>query len=269
MTQQFSKLNKIGNTFKKSKFKRANFTIGTNKESSSDSDDDYENSIFQPNVSTESGSLHFATDSSSSDRVEEAVEATEDTFLPGVGIVMGNTNESIEATLEQKQNLLTREDSSQVNNVQLSSIMENVSLQNPTPEIQINSEGFDKKQPPNTLKLDKKFSHSSGEVDESDSKPVERFDKRSNSDYDVALNISQSQSESALKNKLSNIASPVSSAKDLVFSPLSKFAKGMQNLGANLDPRKLGQVRVSEREMEEHRKLQEKWQNSKTRLIAL
>ncbi|XP_044259683.1 phosphatidylinositide phosphatase SAC2 isoform X2 [Tribolium madens] len=269
MTQQFSKLNKIGSTFKKSKLKKANFTIGTNKESSSDTDDDYENSIFQPNASTESGSLHFATDSSSTtSQVEEGVEATEDTFLPSVGIVMGNTSDAIEPTLEQKENLLTREDSSQVDNVQLSSIMQ-ISLQNPAPEIQINSEGFDKKQPPNTLKLDKKFSHSSGEVDESDSKPAERFDKRSNSDYDVALNISQSQSESALRNKLSNIASPVSSAKDLVFSPLSKFAKGVQNLGANLDPRKLGQVRVSEREMEEHRKLQEKWQNSKTRLIAL
>ncbi|XP_008198080.1 phosphatidylinositide phosphatase SAC2 isoform X1 [Tribolium castaneum] len=268
MTQQFSKLNKIGSTFKKSKLKKANFTIGTNKESSSDTDDDYENSIFQPNASTESGSLHFATDSSSStSHVEEGVEATEDTFLPSVGIVMGNTGDAVELTLEQKQNLLTREDSSQVDNVQLSSIMQ-ISLQNPAPEIQINSEGFDKKQPPNTLKLDKKFSHSSGEVDESDSKPAERFDKRSNSDYDVALNISQSQSESALKNRLSNVASPVASAKDL-FSPLSKFAKGVQNLGANLDPRKLGQVRVSEREMEEHRKLQEKWQNSKTRLIAL
>ncbi|XP_063921192.1 phosphatidylinositide phosphatase SAC2 isoform X1 [Zophobas morio] len=291
MTQQFSKLNKIGNTFKKNKFKRANFTIGANnnKESSSDTDDDYENSIFQPNA-TDTGSLHFATDSSSNSgnrsniSIEQAEEATEnsilsgesksDAFLPSVGIVMGNTNDTIEATLEQKQNLLTREDSSQVNSVQLASIMQNVSLQNPTPEIQINSEGFDtKKQPPNTLKLDKKLSHSSGEVDDADLKPsVEaRFDKRSNSDYDVALNISQSQSESALKNKLSNITSPVASAtKDLVFSPLTKFAKGVQNLGANLDPRRLGQVRnVTEKDLEEHRKLQEKWQNSKTRLIAL
>jgi hypothetical protein len=286
MTQQFSKLNKIGNTFKKNKFRRANFTIGATKnESSSDTDDDYENSIFQPN---ESGSLHFATDSSSNSEhrsnisIEQAVEATENTmltsesktdaFLPSVGIVMGNNTDAIELTLEQKDNLLSREDSSQVDDVQLSSIMRNVSLQNPAPEIQINSEGFDtKKHPPNTLKLDKKLSHSSGEVDDADASTEQRFDKRSNSDYNVALNISQSQSESALKNKLNNITSPVASAtKDLVFSPLTKFAKGVQNLGANLDPRKLGQVRqVTEREMEEHRKLQEKWQNSKSRLIAL
>lgn len=68
MTQQFSKLNKIGNSFKKNKFKRANFTIGNNNnknDSSSDSEDDYENSIFQPNETIGNMSLQFATDSSS------------------------------------------------------------------------------------------------------------------------------------------------------------------------------------------------------------
>lgn len=36
------------------------------------------------------------------------------------------------------------------------------------------------------------------------------------------------------------MASPVSSAtKDMVLSPLSKLAKGVQSLGANLDPRKM------------------------------
>lgn len=188
---------------------------------------------------------------------------------------MGNTNESREPTLEQKQNLLKREDSSQVNSVQLSSIMQNVTLNNPTPEIQISGEVLDLIKPPTTLKLDKKLSHSSGEVDDTEinlSGVEQRFEKRSNSDYNVALmNISQSQSESALKSKLANLSSPMASAtKDLVFSPFTKLAKGVQNLGANLDIRKLGQVRqVTEKEMEEHRKLQEKWQNSKTRLIAL
>lgn len=69
MTQQFSKLNKIGSSFKKNKFKRANFTIGNNNnnknDSSTDSEDDYENSIFQPNETIGNMSSQFATDSSS------------------------------------------------------------------------------------------------------------------------------------------------------------------------------------------------------------
>jgi hypothetical protein len=51
----------------------------------------------------------------------------------------------------------------------------------------------------------------------------------------------------------------------------------MQNLGANLDPRKLkpgsgtgiGRHVVTEHQIEEHRKLQEKWKSCRTRLIAL
>lgn len=91
---------------------------------------------------------------------------------------------------------------------------------------------------------------------------------------DMSLNISQSQSESALKNKLQNLTSPVANVtKDLVLSPFSKLAKGMQNLGANLDVRKLsvsgGSKQINGRELEEQRKLQEKWKDCKTRLITL
>lgn len=301
MTQQFSKLNKIGHPFKQNKsVQKPNFSIGqqTKNESSSDSDEDYENSIFQPNASVENrASLHYATDSScdrSNTSIEQGLEVTEDsfvppsnkdTFLPGVGIVMGNKNEAneVEGVLEQKQNLLSRVDSSQLDDVQLSSIMQNVSIsgaKSSNPEIQINSADLDtsKKIPPNTLKLEKKFSHSSGEVNEPkdliDFNPSDTRLERSSSDYEMQMNISQSQSESALKSKLTGISSPVAVAtKDLVLSPFSKLAKGMQHFGANLDPRKLsghGQVRqVTEKEMEEHRKLQERWQSSKTRLIAL
>lgn len=45
---------------------------------------------------------------------------------------------------------------------------------------------------------------------------------------DLSLNLSSSQSENALKQ-----------LKTLT-SPLSKLAKGMQNIGMNLDPRKIG-----------------------------
>lgn len=175
----------------------------------------------------------------------------------------------------------------QVNDVQLTTIMQNASIANPTPDIQINSENvksFDasntKLQPPHTLKLDRKHSHSSGEVDmtnpseETLNPNVEtKFEKRSNSEQDMTLNISQSQSESAIKNKLQNITSPMANVtKGLVLSPFSKLAKGVQSLGANLDPRKMtsaGVRTISEREYEEHRKLQEKWHSCNTRLIAL
>lgn len=92
MTQQFSKLNKIGSTFKSSKLRpKANFTIGQKikNETSSDSEDEYENSIFQPSISVESGASHYITDSSGDRSIEQGLEATEDnvvdTFLPGVG----------------------------------------------------------------------------------------------------------------------------------------------------------------------------------------
>lgn len=103
VTQQFSKLNKLGTPFKNVNSKNTKFTIGfgTKQNSSSESEEEeYENSIFQPNK--ESSSLQYATDSSSS-LIEEAVELTEDSvlsskksedsFLPSVGIVMGSQNE--------------------------------------------------------------------------------------------------------------------------------------------------------------------------------
>ncbi|XP_077289295.1 phosphatidylinositide phosphatase spermathreecae isoform X2 [Arctopsyche grandis] len=171
-----------------------------------------------------------------------------------------------------------------------------------TPEITINFDDASSKwemsdsksnlskiQPPSSLKLNQKLSHSSGEVDvnpnanamtgsntpfESEQfKDATNQPVRSSSQQDMNLSISQSQSESALK-QLKNITSPVASVtKDLVLSPFSKIAKGMQSLGANLDPRKIktGPMvkQITEQQYEEHRKLQEKWKKCNTRLIAL
>ncbi|CAH1122415.1 unnamed protein product [Ceutorhynchus assimilis] len=276
MQQQFSKLNKMS---LKSKLRsKPSFTIGQKKtDSSSDSEEEYENSIFQPNPSEDSGSVNYA--SASSLNVEQGLECTEspivgtdDVFLPSVGIVMGQTNNQNdtmenEPTLEQKQNLLSRVDSSQLDTMQLSSIMQNVSM-GAMPEIQLNSEHMSssdpKAEPPKSLKLDQKHSHSSGEIDD----PNMIIEYKNVADFETTM--SQSQSDSGLKQRLTQVASPVSTAKEL-FSPLSKLAKGVQTFGANLDPRKLGgQVRlVSPKDLEEHRKLQEKWINSKCRLIAL
>lgn len=223
----------------------------------------------------------------------------EDVFLPSVGIVMGqtsSTSNSLNATecrttLTQKQNLLNRVDSAQLDSMQLASIMQTVPCMGNLPEIQVglkkpqlqqsqrifsycfkvNSKHLQSEEPkldpPKFLKLDhQQHSHSSSEIDDPSLVIEHKEMDRSVSDYEIHKN----SSDSGFGRKLPTVASPVSTAKEL-FSPLSKLAKGVQTFGANLDPRKLsGHGRqVSARDVEEHRKLQEKWVNSKCRLIAL
>lgn len=165
--------------------------------------------------------------------------------------------------------------------MQLSSVIQNVTLQNP--EIHVSSEGDSttkqQLQQPKTTEQHK-LSHSCGEMGNSDptttTTTIQSSAIRSTSATDMCLNISQSQSESALKNKLQNLTSPVAIivTKDLVLSPFSKLAKGMQNLGANLDVRKLsvsgggsgGGGGGRQIDLEE---IQEKWKDCKTRLIML
>lgn len=95
MTQQFSKLNKIGNSFKSKPRQKPNFTIGqkSKNETSSDSEEDYENSIFQPDISVETEAQRYVSDLIDIG-IEQGLEMTEetmisspkvDTFLPGVG----------------------------------------------------------------------------------------------------------------------------------------------------------------------------------------
>ncbi|XP_012222775.2 phosphatidylinositide phosphatase SAC2 isoform X1 [Linepithema humile] len=139
---------------------------------------------------------------------------------------------------------------------------------------------------PSTLTLFKNISHSTGDVDnkassigtksitlQTDGRLDEK--KRSASEKDLTLNITSSQSESALKSikdNITNVTSPVASTAKDILLPFSKFAKGVQTLGANLDPRKLktGNVmRLSENQIEERQKLQERWISCQSRLIAL
>ncbi|XP_031350029.1 phosphatidylinositide phosphatase SAC2 isoform X1 [Photinus pyralis] len=299
VTQQFSKLNKLSSPFIPKKKRTAKFLVGkgVNGESSTDSEEEYENSIFQPNTSVESASLQYSTDNSvnsigNNSFIEQGIELTEDStlfdnkvdaFLPSVGIVMGSADTSETVLLDPQSHI---GEQSNVDNVRLSSIVDSVSIKNSAPEIQVNED--DSKQNQQTkLRLNRKLSRSSSDIDKSGESKLELdlapnlifiagerlSDKRSNSEKNIALNIAQSQSESALKNKLANLTSPVAIAtKDLVLNPFSKFAKGVQNLGSNLDPRKFGTSgvrQVSERELEEHRQMQERWRHSNTRLIAL
>ncbi|XP_043274983.1 phosphatidylinositide phosphatase SAC2 isoform X2 [Venturia canescens] len=167
-----------------------------------------------------------------------------------------------------------------------------------TPEITIQGVGdsiiYDEREkaiPPSSLNLPKNISHSTGEVDNripgrlgediraqaDDGKLHDK--KRSNSEQDLASNITSSQSESALrsiKNNVASVASPVATTAKEILSPFSKFAKGVQSFGANLDPRKLksgGQVgmmrNLSEHHLDQRQKLQERWSDCKSHLIAL
>lgn len=180
----------------------------------------------------------------------------------------------------------------------LSSYSEQTTLAT-TPDIVVVNES-EKLEPPKSLQISstkdsrkinsvdlekaKKFSHSSGEVDMNDEKEkqqtstritdLERIDvKRSNSERDLILGISGSQSENTLKSIRTTVLSP-----SAVLSPFSKLAKGVQSLGANLDPRKLkvsvekvAKPILTEQHAVECVKFQEKWKKAKckSRLIAI
>ncbi|XP_015597121.1 phosphatidylinositide phosphatase SAC2 isoform X2 [Cephus cinctus] len=239
-------------------------------------------------------------------------------YTPTVGIIMGVKNPSLIQNDERASNLTTNELSrivqgnfsilpkkdlavdglnliplSNSGTSSLSAFPQKTTAN--TPEITIQSvmdyvsDEKEKLIPPSTLNLPKNISHSSGEVDnkapnvgsksntlQTDNKLLDK--KRSNSEQDLTLNITSSQSESALKSiktNITNVTSPVTATAKDILSPFSKFAKGVQNLGANLDPRKLkpGQVgltrNLSDHHIEERQKLQEKWSKCKSRLIAL
>lgn len=106
-----------------------------------------------------------------------------------------------------------------------------------------------------------------------------RAQKRSTSEQDLSLSISSSQSESALKSVrsgLANATSPVGATAKEILSPFSKLAKGVQSLGANLDPRKLKSAgpgglprNLSDQQLEERHRLLERWARCRSRLIAL
>ncbi|KAJ0170769.1 hypothetical protein K1T71_013541 [Dendrolimus kikuchii] len=288
MTEQFSKLNKLSHSLNArarpslqlkfdqstSKTKKI-FTLGQNKgenkkkgslsdgmSSDYSSDDENRTNIFEPTLDNFENTQHY---------IGESLKKEEDDCDLVENPLFSSTIEPSEA----REEVATDKVASAVS----AKTPSNVSKINPfneskNPEIQVDNEGTTKPIPPNSLMLSQKLSHSSNDVnyDDGQSEGV-NYHVRSNSQHEITLNIVQSHSESAIR-QFKNIASPVSSAtKDMVLSPLTKLAKGVQNLGANLDPRKIkgsGSVKnISEQQYEEHRKLQEKWRECNTRLVAL
>lgn len=323
MSEQFSKLNKLSQSFSAKKpidlaksigGKRAEnlskpiFTVGNRdisgnaEEKSSNSSSDDDENIGMTRIHANKP-MNFSHD-------KHLMEA----YTPSIGIIMGvknvvdgevcdgNGNTDL-STIRHDVNLDSKPDmaidalllipQTGSGTSTLSASPQKTTAN--TPEITVygvgESLGEDRERmfPPSTLTLSKNISHSTGEMDnkalstgiksvtlQTDSRLDEK--KRSASEQDLTLNITSSQSESALKSikeNISSVTSPVASTTKDILSPFSKFAKGVQTLGANLDPRKLkpgnvGLLRnLSEHHMEERHKLQEKWATCQTRLIAL
>ncbi|XP_053619511.1 phosphatidylinositide phosphatase SAC2 isoform X2 [Plodia interpunctella] len=285
MTEQFSKLNKLSHTLNArarpslqlkfdqgaSRTKKI-FTLGNKTEKkkgslsdgmSSDysSDDENRTNIFEPTLDNFENTQHYIgkPQKSVTDDCElienplysSKIETEKEEFVPA-NVVTAN-----------QQTVKTPSNVNKINPFDIESMR--------TPEIQVDGQS-EKPVPPNSLMLSQKLCHSSSDINYEENQAESSYHVRSNSQHEITLNIAQSHSESALK-QLKNIASPVSTAtRDMVLSPLSKLAKGVQSLGANLDPRKKGSTTVkhiSEQQYEEHRKLQEKWRDCNTRLVAL
>ncbi|CAH0721208.1 unnamed protein product, partial [Brenthis ino] len=287
MTEQFSKLNKLSHSLNararpslQLKFDQSAsrtkkiFTLAQNKGDSKkkgslsdgmssdySSDDENRTNIFEPTLDNFEHMQHYIGDQQRKDEndcdlVQNPLYSSK--IEPHEEVVEASTSVQTD-----KQTLKTPS-----NNTKRNPFNESI-----TPEIQVESENS-KPIPPNSLMLSQKLSQSSGYINFDDQNvPGVNFHVRSNSQHEITLNIAQSHSESALR-QLKNIASPMSSAtREMVLSPLSKLAKGVQTLGANLDPRKIkappSVKQISEQQYEEHKKLQEKWQDCNTRLVAL
>ncbi|KAF9408064.1 hypothetical protein HW555_012126 [Spodoptera exigua] len=249
MTEQFSKLNKLSHSLNararpslQLKFDQSAsrtkkiFTLGQNKDNkkkgslsdgmSSDysSDDENRTNIFEPTLDNFENTQHYIG------KPAQKTEADNDCEL------IQNPLYSSKIEPQDTQDFIPTEIVTNVEK-QASKTPSNVNKINPfniesskTPEIQVDG-AFAKPAPPNSLMLAQKLSHSSNELnfDDSQSEGV-NFHVRSNSQHEITLNIAQSHSESAIR-QFKNIASPVGSAtKDMVLSPLTKLAKGVQIL---------------------------------------
>ncbi|XP_075229040.1 phosphatidylinositide phosphatase spermathreecae isoform X2 [Lycorma delicatula] len=277
VSQQFSKLNKLGHSFNARKRRHSKPSV--------------ENVTLKPAFSL------YQTDSSRvSSEEEEADEEDEhrlqkegkihlrklsEIFLPTTGIIMSTTeispvqlihcdtenitSESLNKVIHndkvKKYPLLHSKTDLAIDVCRLDVTPDSSSSSRTpatTPEIVINkmsgtkvdsvmfSLQNEKTETSNNFRKTRQYSHSSGEVDVNELSEQDNSaklsvindgidGKRSTSEKDLILNITSSQSENALRS-IKSTASTVLSSPSAVFSPFSKLAKGVQTLGANLDP---------------------------------
>ncbi|XP_030553911.1 phosphatidylinositide phosphatase SAC2 isoform X1 [Drosophila novamexicana] len=190
---------------------KAVFTVGgkqrANSSSSTDTEE-HDNSLYEPEMDSD---VEIALDKAN---------YNENAFLPSVGIVMGSQKEQPSSSINMQQ--LEPKDSmckptEDVLTISITTVTDNVGLPNgllenappvrsitPNPQICVQAE-------------------EAQEVDVEEGMP-----KLQSSFGDSELSIPLAQPVNSEANKLKHLT-----------SPLSKFAKGMQNIGMNLDPRRL------------------------------
>ncbi|XP_012136288.1 phosphatidylinositide phosphatase spermathreecae isoform X2 [Megachile rotundata] len=316
MSEQFSKLNKLSHSFSARKPIDLARSIGRKTDAPSKPTFTVGNRDISGNVQGKHHSSSSSSDDEDTKIPPVPLEKPDnfrhdknlmEAYTPSIGIIMGVKNADV---VENDKNNESHNLSIRPNKLsEQSSIGEALAVPQSgsgtstlsaspqrtvatTPEINVTEplmEDNERLVPPTSLNLSKNISHSTGEVDsklilsninsnmlQTDSRIQDK--KRSTSEQDLTLNITSSQSESALKSiktNITNVTSPVAATAKDILSPFSKFAKGMQNLGANLDPRKLksGQVgllkNLSDHHMEQRQKLQERWGSCQSKLIAL
>uniref|UniRef100_A0A146LP15 Phosphatidylinositide phosphatase SAC2 n=2 Tax=Lygus hesperus TaxID=30085 RepID=A0A146LP15_LYGHE len=208
-----------------------------------------------PEFAMEDGEVVMAPDyeDENSKGKRDVCEAKNDSFLPNVGIVMSNTAIQHEEDLDADDVILEGD-------ITEGSRLSSVTATKPT-----------------ELKV-RKFSHSSGEVDvdKDHLKPDDANPSISSNKLELSLgSITSSQSENALKSLKSGFSNATnvltSPSAVAVLSPLTKLAKGMQTLGANLDIRRLKHGKTNYEPTSETNRLKELWASSKCRskLIAV
>ncbi|XP_014098036.3 phosphatidylinositide phosphatase SAC2 isoform X1 [Bactrocera oleae] len=202
---------------------KATFSVGRaqrNSHSSTDSDEN-DSSIYEPEVDSDVDFALAATTKAASGKSG----FNENDFLPSVGIVMGNTQDGKQspASDENVDRLVQRDsmakNTEDVNAISISSVTDHVTmptglLENAQPVRPITPNPQICVQP---------------EVGE---QPT--VQRASGAVKDLNLPLSGTPADSC---KLMQLTSPLS--RTIVVSPLSKLAKGMQNIGLNLDPRKI------------------------------
>ncbi|XP_057317982.1 phosphatidylinositide phosphatase SAC2 isoform X2 [Microplitis mediator] len=268
MSEQFSKLNKLSNSFSGSK------KLPLNQAEKKSSNDKVEQNVQSKIVFT-------------IEKCESAIEA--ENFDFDNNSYDGSSCDSPSFELSRRDKNI---DGDKVGSKQENFEGDNTKAVNPNPTITIqNTDAQEKDEkekivPPSTLNLVKNISHSSSEVDgKTDTYnliEVDQSEERKHSSLSEDLpqknNITSSQSESAIKSIKSNITnatSPVANTAKEILSPFSKFAKGVQTFGANFDPRKLksnqGTVTktLSDHHLDQREKLIERWKGCKSMLIAL
>lgn len=213
---------------------------------------------------------------------EEAESIVKDSdFLPSVGIVMAAGNDSSQSPDNPAghQGGAIKLLGSNVHTMSISSVtdvktpvrmlqMSPARSRSPNPEIRVEDEERNDI-PPGPGQNTVKYSTSASDFKEQRQTSSSAGSSKTSLTRDLTLNLTSSQSENALK-QFKNLT-----------SPFSKIAKGVQNIGANLDPRKIaakgGAIlsptsTLPELPKEDYaEKLQNLWAEAgcKTKLIAL